>query len=217
MRAIVSDWQKFDTARMTFNGKYSCQPGDCSDIASFGIGTNGDGDGYLDPNAELYQYWSQMANAGLIEGSYTGATTGNYFLDVAIGGNVPASPVKDVGYAIYERRSTGRDLGIPNWGKPIGRGKEILVTGRVRDNSATYTAAFLANEVYSIDAKIDDGKANSGNVRTHIGEPATGFTPKMNNKDCTTPNYVAPGNNADFDYNLVLNGDCAIVYLFDWK
>ena len=103
MRAIHGDWTKFETARQTFRLKYNCIPGDCANAATLGLGTNGDGNKRVNHplgNVESWQYWSQMAAAGLIEGNYTGAAGSGGDYDAIIGENVPAAPLSGLGYSM---------------------------------------------------------------------------------------------------------------------
>lgn len=100
LRSVVTEFQSYQTAVRTFQGKYFSLPGDMPNATDFwgapgnntancpataGTGSqtcNGDGDGVVDINNVANQYdepllfWQHLANSGLIEGSYTGIAGG---------------------------------------------------------------------------------------------------------------------------------------------
>jgi hypothetical protein len=95
LQSIITDVKKFESSTAAFRERYFQLPGDmsnatdfwgtahtteatCKTTASTGTETcNGDGDGRLESNLtgtdENFRFWQHLANAGLIEGSYTGA------------------------------------------------------------------------------------------------------------------------------------------------
>src|ERR1700722_13434195 len=94
LRSVVSDIQKLVSATNEFQVKYGCIPGDCANATNFfPAAINGNGDEKLDgawwnslgacttlnsglygpvDSSESYQYFYQLAQAGMIRGSYTG-------------------------------------------------------------------------------------------------------------------------------------------------
>lgn len=128
LRSVTSDMQRYFTAYMTFMDKYMGLPGDFNKATSFwqsagGTGgdvacinaqtsgsaatCNGTGDGQISDTSgytysERFMAWKHLANAGLIEGSYTGKTTGATGTYTAVAGtNVPASKLSNGKYDIY--------------------------------------------------------------------------------------------------------------------
>ena len=98
LRSVTTQMTQYRTAFYTFRDKYFAIPGDMRNAIDFwgaqdgadGVGLdcfndpsstqatcNGDGDGdiQLYPMTETYRAWQHLANAGLIEGTYTGAGT----------------------------------------------------------------------------------------------------------------------------------------------
>lgn len=94
LRAATSEFTRYYVATQTFRDKYFALPGDmpnaiqfwgaanavphlCRFTPSSTIATcNGDGNGQIAINGssnEQFSFWRQLANAGLIEGSYSGA------------------------------------------------------------------------------------------------------------------------------------------------
>lgn len=82
IRSMLSEVQ-FKLASTAFRTKYGCVAGDCNNATSFFSGaTNGDGDGFVSANVdvypETYQFFYQLNQSGLLPGSYTG-TGAAYF------------------------------------------------------------------------------------------------------------------------------------------
>lgn len=103
LRKFMNTMERYKAATYTFRDKYFALPGDMNNAKQFwgsaGTGTacrgvdsttladpkntcDGDGDGNIRPSSvnnyswEIFRYWQHLANAGLIEGSYTGITSG---------------------------------------------------------------------------------------------------------------------------------------------
>jgi prepilin-type N-terminal cleavage/methylation domain-containing protein len=173
---------------------------DCHGVASVGKETcNGNGDGYvgtdydfsvvgtfINQNGELFRFWQHLANAGLIEGKFTGRTdsTSNPWI-LSPGKNTP--PTK---------------IGVGSW-----TGARIAPTNPYVYNQAlmgTHTDFFPAiidqmlfamwadsnsyvlttEEIYGIDDKIDDGKPGYGKIN------ATKKTGSIS-PNCTTSDSAA--------------------------
>ncbi len=137
IRSQVSQIQKFQTAVQTFKSKYNCLPGDCPDATSL-FGTtdpkgnpiyNGDGDGQItDYNTNWYEYlgwfqfWTQLADAGLIAGTYIGYPYGGSSGSSpgpSPPANVPASAIGGangaVGVQYQPTFGWGGGYGGPQW------------------------------------------------------------------------------------------------------
>jgi prepilin-type N-terminal cleavage/methylation domain-containing protein len=94
LRSITTEFQNYQASVMTFRNKYMALPGDMVNATSFwasagGTGAdaicfavestgaetcNGNGDGSigeLGAPSERYRFWQHLANAGLVQGSYT--------------------------------------------------------------------------------------------------------------------------------------------------
>lgn len=114
LRAIPTEYQRYDAARYSFRDKYMGLPGDISNATRFWgdnnaacadaaipngtPGTcNGNADGILtaplaaSATGERFQFWTQLALAGLIEGTYTGLAGGSSNHHVVPGTNTPLS------------------------------------------------------------------------------------------------------------------------------
>lgn len=212
LRSVTTDTSRYLTASLAFRDKYFALPGDMANATSFwgnaatgtsggdctnpesdaGTGTqtcNGDGNGQVGSgslalrNSEVFRYWQHLANAGLIEGSYSGVAldvpAGSSGWRVAvIGTNIPASRFSKAGYTVvYSSLSTnsnpwtgGDQAALLNW----------MWIGAATTGDLAWNAVFTPEDLWNIDSKLDDGKPGTGTVRTS-STPAT----------CTTSN-VAP-------------------------
>ena len=182
LRSVSTEMQQFVTASYTFKNKYFALPGDmstatrfwgdntsqCDDGNASNNGTpgtcNGDGDGILDGGSggnlhnERFMFWNQLALAGLIEGSYDGIAGSNNQNHALIGDNVPASKLKNAGWAaqyLNFASTGGTTYNIPY--------DNHLVFG-AQANGTTSGRALKPGEAWNIDNKADDGKPAYGKM-----------------------------------------------------
>jgi prepilin-type N-terminal cleavage/methylation domain-containing protein len=177
LRAIPTEVGRFNAAVMSFRDKYFQLPGDMTNASSFWnlaatcpgdfttpattpLTCNGDGNGQINW-AEAWRAWQHLANAGLIEGSYTGvqgAASDPYF-GVA-GSNMPASKAARAGY-VYVWIGTYTSDTAPyfkgNYGNTLHWGN---------DNGVDEGTLIKPEEAWNIDSKMDDGIPSTGNLRS---------------------------------------------------
>jgi prepilin-type N-terminal cleavage/methylation domain-containing protein len=188
MRSITAQANQYRAAIYSFRDKYFAIPGDMANATSFwgqaGTGysgacpgtsatpstdtgtCNGDGNGGIGLVGGTYQesfrFWQQLANAGLIEGSYTGTTSSAAATTykITIGVNVPRAKVSGTGYSI---QNYGTQTSNPNYFD--GEYGHVFWIG---SDNGTYTAgvSFLPEEAWNIDTKLDDGKPSMGMLKT---------------------------------------------------
>lgn len=165
LRSITTQYNAYVTAVNAFKDKYFALPGDMTNAQSFwgiahatpatcattvGTGTqtcNGDGNGAVSGTTEIYRFWQHLANAGLIEGTYSGVAA--------------TTPNSAAG------KMSGTNWYVDNWGTTSsfaqvfdGTINNMLTISRTGSN-----AMFLKpDEVWNIDMKIDDGKPATGKV-----------------------------------------------------
>lgn len=183
LRAVSSEYQRYITAARTFRDKYFATPGDMVNATSFwgdnnaicpdGAITNGtpgtcngNGNGVIefavaaDDTGEVFQFWLQLAYAGLIEGSYTGINGPTNANNTLLGTNVPRSKLSNAGW------SAGYYAGIYAGAAPqnfAGEYGNHFVFGA--DTASVNDDPILKPEdAWNIDTKIDDGKPATGNV-----------------------------------------------------
>ncbi len=191
LRSVVSEYQNFITATLSFRDKYRSLPGDFKDATKFwtaadgndGIGAdcfytistdaatcNGNGNGLIAYSTivsmENFRYWQHLAAAGLIEGSYSGAPTTNPIAPSTryglVGTNMPRSKLgSTIGYYIHY--SGYSDGTGPYW---KGDNGHIYIMGGQETNDITEVPILPAEEMWNIDTKLDDGRPGYGKIRT---------------------------------------------------
>ena len=180
LRSVTTQFQRYVTAAQSFRDKYFAYPGDFNNAQAFwgAQGTNcsgtvttltttgtcnGNGNGTIDnaaaasSNGERFQFWRQLALAGLIEGNYSGISGGGGAADTN-SANAPvgriASTLWGVGSYITSGNATYFD-GNVNTAYSIG----ALMSGSGPNNPI-----LKPEEAWNIDTKMDDGKPATGKV-----------------------------------------------------
>lgn len=179
LRQGTTKFSQYHAAIYTFRDKYFALPGDMTNATAFwqsagGTGgdttcitaqsttqltCNGNGDGRIlyigssyNNDIERLLSWKHLANAGLVEGSYTGKTTGapgTY--EVIAGTNVPPAKVAnghfDLNYA------------WPN-------AAVFNPASRTDNNTIALYGPVSTEEAWNIDTKLDDGSPFRGKMFT---------------------------------------------------
>ena len=195
LRAITGDISKYRVALQTFRDKYMALPGDMPNATSFwgvqhatpatckttastsALTCNGDGNGVLADTAgssEFFRAFQHMANAGLIEGSFSGITGAGGPWDVNPT-NSPMTRISSVGISLF-----GSQNQLTNDGVRFVGNLPVSISFGVKVGSWEYRGAFLrAEEAWNIDTKLDDGRPGYGSVRGFMDPVActTGTTP----------------------------------------
>ena len=202
LRSVTTEFREYQSAIMTFRDKYFALPGDMKNATDFwgamtncaaaspsGTGTqtcNGDGDGQIfkaaaaSQTGEMFGIWQQLANAGLIEGSYTGIAGSGGAGHALVGENIPISKFNQGGWlAYYFGTSTG-------WFSSVKSNK--LIIGGQHATGWSVTPIFSPEEIWNIDQKMDDGKPGSGKVMAP--DPASSTAPNCaTSTDAATASY----------------------------
>jgi prepilin-type N-terminal cleavage/methylation domain-containing protein len=206
LRKTNTDLSRIQTAIHTFRDKYFALPGDMPNATQFWqiqMGStgnddscysspststrtcNGNGDGMIHmgystiTHAERARAWQHLANAGLIEGSYSGYQ-GPAGGENRYGGvNALKAPFGNSHYNLAYGGATSSDTRY--FPTPVGNLLEMT-----RDFNVTEAQRDIlkAEDVWNIDTKIDDGKPAYGVLRG----------PKRDNPlapGCTTSNEVS--------------------------
>lgn len=193
LRAVNAEYQRYSAAISSFRDKYFALPGDMTNAVRFwgaqagatadgpdatcialltaatsAATCNGNGDGQLNSLSgnwyERYRFWQHLANAGLIEGQYSGVTSGATVSTSTstTGVNVPASKFSNgAWYFGYWGDQTGASA---NWF--AGSYGNALLVGANVTGSYSFGALFNADEAWNFDVKTDDGLPGSGKVMT---------------------------------------------------
>lgn len=208
LRAIPSELNRYVTATQIFRDKYMALPGDMPNAVRFwgaqaggttdgvdatcaalthtspatGPATcNGNGNGIVS-NSEAFRYWHHLANAGLIEGTYAGVggPAGNFH--ARTGWNVPASRVSNVGWSLGHLSNYGGSTQA----FAFDYGHTYEIGTEVSSNNRTYGPFLTPEEMWSLDAKIDDGKPGQGSIIVYYWPSCTNAA----NQTDTAASYV---------------------------
>lgn len=175
MRSVARDGLMFQTVLGQFRQQYGSLPGDLINAASyFGCtNCNGDGDGVIDNHgadaaiaANRYEdsvVMLHLASAGLIQGAYTGdyvSAAGRY---ISPTDNAYAGKIARTSFAIARPDIWGATAGL--------KGKTAICLSYnnrtmtcVGPQTATNYYDLYGQDGWSIDSKVDDGSARTGNL-----------------------------------------------------
>ena len=197
LRSISTQYNNFVTAIFAFKDKYAALPGDmpnataywgandadpaqCGNIPTAGKNTcNGDGNGIIDMSiiAENYLAWQHLANAGLIEGQYTGTYTNDV---LTFGLNAPKSKISQAGWSLHSGGETDPPLVyFTSEGTMLANGfSNTLYFGKTYYDSYGGSNVWDAQgpalspaDAFNIDTKMDDGKPDTGKVTINMAIP----------------------------------------------
>jgi prepilin-type N-terminal cleavage/methylation domain-containing protein len=166
IRALVKQYNEFQTGVTTFAERYHGLPGDING-ARFGLtggcdnnneGGNNNGlieskgGGKATHDGEVACFWANLTTAGkeLVTGSFDGVA-GGIATDV-VGQNMPKMKLGSLGWSVYSNGS-----------------KNYFITGvQGSQPGASYNTlgAFTAMDAYNLDYKIDDGVPTAGAIQT---------------------------------------------------
>jgi hypothetical protein len=142
---------------------------------------------------EAFRAWQHLANAGLLEGSYSGVSASTTVRNSDIGSNIPATRLSSVGIFL-------RYIGpvSANANTYDGDYNHTLQFGQEEAASGLTVVPFLKPfETWNMDTKLDDGRPGQGKFRTY--KPA--HTP-----DCAldADNYSLATNDKTCWFNIIL-------------
>lgn len=186
LRSISTEYARYATAAQTFRDKYFAVPGDMTNGTAFwgrraatgacvtnsGAALNtttgvcdGDGDGRLTETGagfypdERFVFWRALANAGLIEGTYTGTTVAGGSFHSQGGVNVPRARMNNaLWYTNSRAASSGSTVEfVMEYGN-------FLQIGAYQANLSPNSSIMYPEEAWNIDTKMDDGMPGRGTV-----------------------------------------------------
>jgi len=210
LKAVTTEFDKYVSATQAFRDKYQALPGDMNNASSFWTAIpaadNGNGNGIIDgasaalATGENFQFWNELALAGLIEGSYSGVAGPAAPFDHVIGNNCPKSKVTNAGWGVQNLANF--PAGDAAW-YAFDYGNAFAFGSRLA-GSVTQNVALKPEEAWNIDTKIDDGKPLNGKVIA------------INYATCTTTAAGAASASGDPNtdiYKLSDSGiDCALAF-----
>ncbi|MBN66673.1 MAG: hypothetical protein CMM94_03795 [Rickettsiales bacterium] len=229
----ISQTQQYVSATNAFREKYNALPGDmrnatdywgaaggggtgaaCFTTESFGEATcNGDGDGRIHTpaggtgvwaNGETFHAWKHLANAGLIEGAYSGVSNDSSDFEVNGGYNVPSHALSEIGNFIFFY--IGYIDAGDGWYFPGNYKNTLVIAGSVLGGGTRHGrhAAISTKEAYNIDRKIDDSFPSTGQLRAPI-----------NSRRGNCADSDAPAD-AEYQIDNDLEEACFVVYMLGY-
>lgn len=186
LRAVGTEYQRWQTGVNSFRDKYFGLPGDITNATRFwGRAVNavhcvtnsaaavdtargvcdGDGDGLIDlgsggnVSAELFAFWQQLANAGLIEGTYDGLS------GASNGYNVTAtnSPKSKLGSGVWMAFTwNSAHTGVASIFDGEYREPYYYEMGGPQAGAGGETPLLKPEEMWNLDTKYDDGRPAYG-------------------------------------------------------
>ena len=223
LRSVTQEINSWQMAVSTFQDKYFAIPGDMTNAVQFwgraddgtfagdcaapdtdqGTGTqtcNGDGDGGVGNAAhERFRFWQHLANAGLIEGLYTGVGDPGVG-DAVIGQNIPRSKIGGGYYSAWLGELSGNATYFD------GSYGNIIHLGM--DSAAAWPSAGIVapEEAWNIDTKMDDGLPGQG-----VMQSWKNTSPAPWDSSCSTTDDPATA-----EYALSVSQSCSFMFLMPY-
>ena len=213
LRTVGTEYQGYVNAIHTFRDKYLQLPGDLNNGVSFwGQSTNcggasatgvcnGNGDGIIDGAVtgntvgENFQFWRELARAGLLTGDYSGVSSAGGWAHTTVGTNAPKSRLSNnAGWWTWSLPGvlTGdANLYTYTYGN-------YLVIGASTTNTWPSTGVLTPEDAWNIDTKLDDGKPGAGKIIARYWNNACATASSMTD-------YASP-------YNLSSNSLQCVLY-----
>ena len=177
VRSVITQANTILTSSYTFRDKYFAIPGDMHNATKFWgqhsvcgggdvSGTcDGNGDGSLaQPSAanqsgEDFQFWRQLAKAGLIEGEYTGIAGPGARDDILIGENVPRTKTS----GLLNESDYWKVRNFPDYTSGSGAPSGIFYVD-YSPNILQSGYVLRTAEAWNMDTKLDDGLPGHGRM-----------------------------------------------------
>lgn len=216
LRAVSTEYSRYSTATRSFRDKYFAFPGDLNNAESFwgtdaggcpgtsattsgpGIATcNGDGNGQVGASgntSEMYRFWQHMANAGMIEGSFTGVPNTTNITTWAHSTSTPNVPKSKMANGMWFISYTG----VPTVGSTSFFDGTDLGSPFFFSNAANVSSTgpiLKPEEAWNIDTKMDDGKPGTGGVQTMKNPTQANATTGCSDQAYTTTVSIASSSN----------------------
>ena len=213
LRAVTSEYQRYQTAVNAFRDKYFATPGDMTNASSFwttlSAANNGNGDsiipygapGGANTTGEEFQFWNMLALAGLIEGKYSGLAGPYNGADHVPGSNCPRSMASNAGWATITFGNSAGDT--INYAADYGN---YFSFGLTLTGATPLLSVIKPEEAWNIDTKMDDGRPSTGKILARENATWTGASTSKCTTSTSQTDYTGT-------YNLSVTGiNCAIYF-----
>ena len=173
LNKVGRELQQYSGAVAQFHSRFKALPGDMTNATNYwgtdpdGCPThvnrigksetcNGNGDRII-TIPEAFRAWQHLANAGLVDGEFTGVAGVSGVNHMAPGNNIPKGPIAKSGYGLVSSSLFPTLLAAPAIPEPI------LFFG-TETTTLNNAAAVTAEDMLKLDSKLDDGKPASGTI-----------------------------------------------------
>lgn len=167
LTTIITDAKYYRDALNRFEAQYLAAPGDLTNASAIWPGSNnGDGDGLIAFTSmnETFYAWQHLANAGMIEGSYSGAPGSGGVQQALPGVNVPEGSITRVTYFFFD--FVRDNIGSGSNAYFEGFYRRPLFVGLSTATGLPNNGFLTPREAFQLDDKFDDGKPGMGSIRT---------------------------------------------------
>lgn len=214
IRSVATESARMMAAMQAFRDKYFTVPGDMPNATKFwgslgGTGSDatcqvitnngttatcdGDGDGTFGLNFgsantqyEVYRVWQHMANAGLIEGTYTGIVSGGMVPQVSVPPSKSGSKNFWIAFSGHSYGGVTTIYAGTTGAFGTDYGKNGLQLRSVNAGAGSGTLPLTPQEAWNVDTKLDDGTPGIGKIISNKGAGGAG------NTLCTSAAGAAP-------------------------
>jgi prepilin-type N-terminal cleavage/methylation domain-containing protein len=164
LRSVMSEARSYAVGVNAFYTQFGALPGDFG-TAIVGSDAVGNGDGRIEHNsgtvAEGSEAWRDLKAIGAIDNTLTYITYSSGVAQMTPGTHLPLSKIKSSGWAFDYNTTSSQNVVVLTGTVGAASG----TTNTVVNGTEVATGAILPTDALSIDTKIDDGIANTGNVR----------------------------------------------------
>ena len=229
LRSATTEFTRYNTAFLAFRDKYFALPGDFANATGIwgtdpggcpgtsataptpGSATcNGNGDGMINAQTanDFYRSWQQLADAGLIEGQFTGVANSTSWWVRSINIAMPNVPASRLGNAAWNVQFVGgQDVTSTYFFD--GSYPHVLVLGIASGDPIASAGPLTPEDAWNIDNKLDDGKPGSGRVLSLKNSNQANAATGCSNQAYSTTVSIA----ASSDYLLTNSKPiCALVF-----
>ncbi len=180
VQTVIYDANQYRVAVNNFKLQYDAIPGDFRSAEEYWPGETFNGNGnhevHHNPNnnkSEPILFWKHLTLSGLLPGSYTGEPVPIYFLEA--GTNLPLGAFTGTAWNVIYTRSISVGGSAPDpedpasiWADPTdgiyGRIANVLELSADNNKGGIEGKATRPIEAWTIDRKVDDGVAYTGNT-----------------------------------------------------
>lgn len=194
LRSVSAGAQRYVSAVYSFRDKYMSLPGDMPNATRFwgaqhatpatcqttasnsALTCDGNGDGAISLMYEHVRAIQHLANAGLVEGTYSGVPNPSSTYGVTPGINTLASKLPNAGFTLWTNLDASAD--IRRFANSNGTHYYFGIPGS--NLVITEDGGLSGEELWNIDTKMDDGKPAYGKVmalHNSITQCTTTFVP----------------------------------------